>query len=107
MMYTLCNLYASTKDHTLDQNNFAELIKNKLGPFETDNVILGGDINIYPDPKRDKMDNMSNKNDNPFYRKELYYLMEAMYLTGCFRDLYTNIRRYTWHARDKSSCIDY
>ncbi len=30
-----------------------------------------------------------------------------MCLTDCFRDLYPNIRRYTWNARGKSSHLDY
>ena len=30
-----------------------------------------------------------------------------MDLTDCFRDLYPNYRRYTWHARGKSSHLDY
>ncbi len=107
MIYTLCNLYAPTKDHKLDQNNFTELIKNKLAPFETDNIILSGDLNIYLDPQLAKMDNMSNKNDNPFYRKEIHAVMEAICLTDFFMDLYPNIRWYTWHARGKSSCPYY
>ncbi len=66
MIYTISNLYVPTKDHKLDQNNFAQLIKNKLAPFETDKTILGGHLNIYLDPKLEKMDNMSNKNNNLF-----------------------------------------
>ncbi len=88
MIYILCNLYAPTKDYKLDQNNFAELINNKLAPLETNNIILGRDLNIYLDPKLDKMNNKSNKNDNPFYRKEIYALM---CITDYFMDLYPNI----------------
>ncbi len=58
MIYTLCNLYAPTQDHKFDRNNFAELIKNKLAPFETDKKKMGGGaLNIYLDPKLNKMDN--------------------------------------------------
>ncbi len=30
-----------------------------------------------------------------------------MSLTDCFRDIYPNTKRYTWHAWDKSSRLDY
>ncbi len=50
---------------------------------------------------------MSNKNDNIVYRKEVLSLLDYMNLTDCFRNLYPNLWRYTWHARGKSSCLDY
>ncbi len=37
------------KTSNFDQNNVAELIKNKVAPFETD-IILCRDLNIYRDP---------------------------------------------------------
>ncbi len=59
------------------------------------------------DPQLDKMDSMGNRNDNPNYRKIICALLESMYLTGCFRNIYPNLRQYTWHARGKSSRVDY
>ncbi len=50
--YVLCNIYAPTQDHKLDQNN-------KLAPFATENILLGGggNFNLYMNLKLDKMDN--------------------------------------------------
>ncbi len=90
-MYILCNLYTPTKYHKLDQNNFVSLVNNELAPFENENIIIGGDFNIYLNPK---LESMSNKNDNPVYRKNICSLMESMSLTYCFRDIYPNTRRY-------------
>ncbi len=33
-------------------------------------------------------------------------MLDSMNLTDCFRDLFPNIRRYTWHSRGKSSILD-
>ncbi len=64
-------------------------------------------MNFYIDPQIDKMDSMSNRNDNLTYRKEICALLESMDLTDCFRNIYPDLRRYTWHARGKSSRLDY
>ncbi len=50
---------------------------------------------------------MSNKGDNIIYRKEIISMLDSMNLTDCFRDLFPNIRRYTWHTRGTSSRLDY
>ncbi len=50
---------------------------------------------------------MSNKSDNPVYRKEIFALLESMKLTDAWRDLNPNSRRYTWHSRGTSSRLDY
>ncbi len=60
-----------------------------------------------PTRKLDKIDIMSNKNDNIIYRKEIISMLDSMNLTDCFRDIFPNIRRYTWHSRGKSSRLDY
>ncbi len=76
-MYILCNLYSPTRDHKLDQNTFTSLVNNELAPFENENIIIGGDFNIYLNPKLDKIESMSNKNDNPVYRKK-YLLLDGI-----------------------------
>ncbi len=50
---------------------------------------------------------MSNKYDNPVYREEIISLLEANGLTDCFRGLPPTLRRYTWHAKGKSSRLEY
>ncbi len=50
---------------------------------------------------------MSNKFDNSVYRNEVKSLLESMNLTDCFRDLFPNLGRYTWHSRGKFSRLDY
>ena len=58
-----------------------------MAPFEGESTLLGGDFNFYMDPKLDKLDSMSNKSDNPIYRKEILSLIEVFNLSDCWRDL--------------------
>ncbi len=78
-----------------------------LAPFMNENILLGGDLNFYLNPKLDKLNIMSSKNNNPVYRNEIQALLESIGLTDCFRNLYPNLWRYIWHARGKSSQLDY
>ncbi len=105
--YVLCNIYALTQDHKLKQNNFIKNLKNELTSFASENILIGGDLNFYIEKKLDKIDSMININDNPTYRKEICALLHSMDLTDCLKNIYPNLRRYTWHARGRSSRLDY
>ncbi len=94
-LYVLCNVYAPTQDHKHDQINFLIEVKNCLSTDQNENILLGGDFNLHLNPKLDKIDSMSNKNDNIVYRKEMLSLLDSMNLSDCFRNLYPNLRRYT------------
>ncbi len=82
-------------------------LKDTLIPYANENICLGGDFDFYLDLKLDKIDTISNKGDNIIYRKEIISMIDSMNLTDCFRDLFPNIRRYTWHSRGKSSRLVY
>ncbi len=97
--FVLCNVYVPTQDHKGDQINFLIDVKNSLSTYQKENILLGGDFNQHLNPKLDKIDSMSNKNDNIEYRKEMLSLLDSMNLSDRFR--------YTWHARGKSSHLDY
>ena len=105
--YILCNVYFPTRDHKTEQNNFMKILQDHLSPFENDNLLVGGDFNLYLDPKLDKLDTMTNKNDNHEYRSNLISLLDTMDLSDAWRNLYPLSRHYTWHSRGKSSRLDY
>ncbi len=81
--------------------------KKFLPPFATSNIILVGDFNFYSNPKLDKLNVMSSKNDNPIYRSDIHSILDSMSLSDVFRILHTQTRRYTWHSRRKPSRLDY
>ncbi len=106
-VYVLCNVYAPTREHKSELNNFIKVVKDTLAPYVNENILLGEDFNFYMDLKLDKIESMSNKHDNIIYRKEIITMLDSMNLTDCFRDLFPTVRRYTWHSRGKSSRQDY
>jgi len=105
--YNLCNIYAPTMDHRKEQIFFINTLRNKLATLDQENFILGGDLNIYLNPKLDKLDTMSNKYDHPEYRREFLSIMDSFSLADFWRILNPKTRRYTWHARGKASRLDY
>jgi len=106
-LFVLCNIYAPTRDHKADQINFIKSLQNLLNQFENQNTIIGGDFNFYLNPKVDKSDTVTNKNDNPVYRTEILSMLDSFTLNDAWRTLYPNTRRYTWHSRGRSSRLDY
>lgn len=106
-LFILCNVYAPTRDHKSEQIKFIKELKNYLTIYQNHNIIIGGDFNLYLNPKLDKMDTMSNNNDNPVYRTETFSMLDTMELNDAWRTLFPNSRRYTWHSRGRSSRLDY
>ncbi len=99
--------YAPTRDHKKEQISFINSLKDKLSSLEQHNLLIGGDLNLYLDPELDKQDSLSNKNDHPEFRREIVSLMESFSLVDCWRVINPKTQRYTWHARNKSSRLDY
>ncbi len=59
--FIICNVYTPTRDHKKEQNSFINLLKDKLSSLEQDNLLIGGDLNLYLDPKLDKQDYIKQK----------------------------------------------
>ncbi len=104
--FIICNVYAPTRGHKKEQIYFINSLKDKLSSLEQHNLLIGGDLNLYLDPKLDKQDSLSNKNDRPEFRREIVSLIESFSLVDCWRVINPKTQRYTWHARNKSSRLD-
>ncbi len=39
-IYVLCNVYAPTREHKSDQNNFINIVKYTLAPYVNENIFL-------------------------------------------------------------------
>ncbi len=63
----LCNVYAPTQNHKCDQINFLIDVKNSLSTYQNENILLGCNFDLHLNSKLDKIDSMSNKNDNIEY----------------------------------------
>jgi exonuclease III len=106
-IYILSNVYAPTRDHKAQQLKFITELQQMITPYQNENLLIGGDFNLYLNLKLDKLDSMSNKGDNPVYRAEIKSMLETLDLNDAWRTLNPLSRRYTWHSRGRSSRLDY
>ena len=86
----LVNIYGPNKDEPA----FFENIKNKIEEFDTQNIIIGGDWNLVLNPQKDYY-NYKNLN-NPNARDIVLDIMSDLQLSDIWRDLNTEVLRYTW-----------
>ncbi len=49
--FIICNVYAPTREHKKEQIFFINSLKDKLSSLEQENLLIGGDLNLYLDPK--------------------------------------------------------
>ena len=62
--YLLCNIYAPTQGHEIDQLSTLNQIMEAFQEFETENYLVGGDFNEVLDPKIDRKKLRSNSIKN-------------------------------------------
>lgn len=105
--FTIANLYAPTRDKESEQISIFKQFINTLQTFNQENVIIGGDFNLYLSQKLDKMDTTSLSNDNPNYRKEIESYLDSENMFDIWRVLNPDKRMFTWHRGDKKSRLDY
>ncbi len=60
-IYVIVNCYAPTQQFKKDQMDFINFIKCYINNFDTENIIIGGDYNIYMDLELDKQKTMTNQ----------------------------------------------
>jgi exonuclease III len=106
--YTIGNLYAPTRNFEKEQiNTFKDFISD-IRKCEQENVILGGDFNLYLNPRVDKLHSMPDSSDNPDYRQEILSYLEVNDMIDIWRTLNPDKRMYTWfRGHDKRSRLDY
>lgn len=65
MELVLVNIYAPTKDKIIEQTAFISYVHDTLVNFVDKTIVIGGDVNIYMDPKRDKSGGISEVKSEP------------------------------------------
>ena len=107
--YTVCNLYFPTRDHQQEQIKVLESFCNDINDSNHDmnNIILGGDFNVYLNPLIDKLDSMPDTNDNFTFRQNLVSTLETFNLTDIWRNKNPLLRYFTWHRGYSRSRLDY
>ncbi len=85
---------------------FQNLSKDLL-EFKRENLILGGDLNLYLNPRVDKLDPLLDNNDNLNYRNEILSFLETENRVDIWRVVNPFKKIFTWHRGKQKSRLDY
>ena len=106
-VYTIGNLYAPTRNFVNEQIAVFDLFCTKLQEFSLQNVVFGGDLNLYMNLRLDKLDSMPEFNDNANYRAEVISFMETHEFIDIWRTLNPYKKVFTWSRGKSRSRLDY
>ena len=70
-IYTIGNLYDPTRNFEREQKNVLNEFTTHLSFVKNEHTILGGDLNLYMNPRLDKLDNMLEHHDKRNYREDI------------------------------------
>ena len=104
--YLLCNIYAPTQDHEVEQLITLEHFSSCFKDLETENLIIGGDFNEVLDPVLERK-NSGVVNKSRKYRSGLSDLMDRCAITDVWRIRHSKTRRYSFHRKAQASRIDF
>ena len=100
----LLNVYAPTKDRPDQQMLFLDKMKKFIDDFLDRNILIGGDLNTYLDPKIDKTGG-KEINEQSIFGKGIKLLCEEMNLIDIYRILNPDKRRFSWRGVTRSGIV--
>ena len=103
-IYTIGNIYAPTRNFEREQQNVFKTFIEILETMTTDHYILGGDFNLYLNPRFDKPD--SSQNDSRNYRADLLSYLDNN-IVDVWRVINPDKKFLTCHQRNRRSRLDY
>ena len=99
----LVNIYAPTKDMKHDQLSFLDFLHDQLTNFMGKTIIVGGDFNVYLNPKLDKAGGRDEIQSEA--SKRLLNVIDEFSLFDVFRFYNPDKKIYTWRNKGKPSLI--
>ena len=102
----LCNIYAPTQDHEVEQLITLEHFSSCCKDFVTENLIIGGDFNEVLNPILDRK-NSGVVNRSRKYRSGLSDFMDQYAITDVWRIRHPKTQRYSFHRKAQASRIDF
>ena len=106
-IYTVGNIYAPTRNFEQDQRLVFREFINYLEQMQNEHIVLGGDYNLYMNPRLDKLDTMPEHHDNQNYREDITSFLEINNLVDVWRTLHPDEKFFTWHRGNKRTRLDY
>ena len=101
--FVLCNYYAPTQDHPLEQLDKLSEIQNLLTKYPDQKIVFGGDFNACLYPDIDKHGGRKDKQSE--YAKSIFNLMETFQLHDIWRIRNPEARRYTRRQNTKAGMV--
>lgn len=100
---TLINIYGPNEDSP----NFYTYVSTVIEEFNNEEVIICGDFNLVQNQESDTY-NYRNIN-NPRAKETVLNLKEELNLTDPFREIYSDIKKYTWRKNNpvKQARLDF
>ena len=100
---TLINIYGPNNDTPLFYNKVSETIEY----FNNQSIILTGDYNLVQNQRLDTYNYVGI--NNPKAKDQVLDMIEIYNLTDPFRELYPDLKRYTWrkHTPLKQARLDF
>ena len=102
-IYTIGNMYAPTRNFERDQQNDFNEFTHYLNHMKNEHTIIGGDFNLYMNPRLDKLDNISEHHDNRNYREDIISYLEVNNLVDAWRTANPDMKFFSWHRGNKRS----
>ena len=105
--YIICNLYAPISSMEREQIDTLNKLNTELADFRTDNVIIGGDWNVFLDNFLDKKTKSKSTNicPNHKYRETLKTFLNEIELSDCWRLAHPNKRQFTCRSGKKGEGV--
>ena len=103
MELILVNIYAPTKDKIKEQSAFVHYVHDTLINFIGKTIIIGGDWNIYLDPKKDKTGGIEGVKSES--SKTLSTMIEHLGLIDIYRFLHPHGKHFTWRNKGRSGLV--
>ncbi len=82
-------------------------LQDSIQHFKMENTIIGGDFNLYLNPRLDKLDTLPHSQDNPEYRQNILSFLETENLIDIWRTLNPYARIFTWFHGNARSRLYY
>ena len=105
--YIIGNIYAPTRNFEREQQNVFKTFTEILETMTTDHYILGGDFNLYLNPRLDKLDSSQDQNDSRNYRADLLSYLDVNNIVDVWRVINPDKKFFTWHQGKRRSRLDY
>ena len=105
--YTIGNIYAPTRNFQREQQRVFRNFTEILEIMTNDHYILGGDFNLYLNPRLDKLDSLQEQHDSRNYRADISSFLDVNNIADVRRVINPDKKFFMRHQENKRSRLDF